>query len=302
MDKNTQMTAVTENGAALLAADEAARKIVALTSEIKTRQDGRPYRITEQGGIETVERLLGSPSFRRGLTAFYEALSFSRFVRRFRNSSTVIFADALGSEGPRFTAVLDYHEGGDSQVDGAKWDFFRAVLPLRHTPAWTTWAAASGQPMEQAAFSQFLEDNIVNVAEPNGAQLVEIARTLEATTDVSWQSHIRADNGAHKFAYLETIAGSAQTAKDGKIEIPQELTLVLQPFEGSKEYAVKARFRYRLAQGKVKLWFDLVRLQDVLKEAFNDELLKIDGEVNGDTEVNTPIYNGPAPAAQQPKD
>jgi uncharacterized protein YfdQ (DUF2303 family) len=167
--------------------------------------------------------------------------------------------------------------------------------------------------MEQAAFAQFLEDQDPStIVEPDAGRLVEIARTLEAKTDVSWQSHIRADNGAHRFAFLETINGSAATAKDGKVEIPAEITLALQPFEGSKPYGVKARLRFRLAQGKVKLWFELVRMQDVLKEAFNDELMKIEGEVNkvgdGKSEqsredaIRTPIYNGPAPAAQQPKD
>lgn len=310
--------AVTNAGAGLAAGEEFAKKVAELTGTVKYEQDGRPYRICGNGTIETLERLCNQPTFRRGDVGFYEALSFSRFVKRFRNGSTVIFADPhrIAAEAggalapsPRFTAVFDYHEGGESQMDGAKWDLFRAVLPLRHTPAWLVWAAANGKPMEQADFAQFLEDNIPNIAEPSGAQLVEIARTLEATTDVSWQSHIRADNGSHKFAFLETVNGSA-TTKDGKIEIPQELKLVLQPFEGAKEYAVKARFRYRLGQGKVKLWFDLVRLQDLLKDAFNDELLKIEAEVNQVSDgpqsvadsIRTSIYNGPAPAAQQPKD
>jgi uncharacterized protein YfdQ (DUF2303 family) len=311
MDKNTTMAAVTNAGAGLLAGDEAARKIVAVTAEIKEYEQGRAYRVKETGEIEIVERLCGTPTFRRGDVGFYEALSFSRFVKRFRNDSTVIFADphhmaTADKPAPRFTALIDYHEKGYSQTDGAKWDLFRAVLPLRHTVAWLTWAAANGKPMTQGDFAQFLEDNLSDIAEPDGAKLVEIARTLEATTDVSWQSHVRADNGAHRFAYLETINGSATTAKDGKIEIPQELTLALQPFEGAKVYPVKARFRYRLAGSKVTLWFDLVRLQDVLKEAFNDELLKIEGEVNSadgaEDGITTLIYNGPAPAAQQPKD
>lgn len=312
MEKNTLMGTNTGAAAGLLAGDEAARKIVALTAEIKRQPDGRPYRITEQGAIETVERLCGGPTYRRGDVGFYEALSFSRFVKRFRNASTVIFADPHRRESadqpsPRFTAIFDYHhEGGDQSV--GSWDLFRAVLPLRHTPAWTTWFNANGKQMAQADFAQFLEDNIPDIAEPAGAILVEIARTLEATVGVDWKSHIRADNGQHRFAYIETVDGKA-TTKDGSVTIPQDLTLLLQPFEGSKLYAVKARFRYRLVGGKVSLWFDLVRMQDVLKEAFNDELLKIEGEVNGrdgderdPKQVRTPIYNGPAPAAQQPKD
>lgn len=304
MDKtDTIKTATTNAAAAAIMADEYATKITALTGTIRYVEEeaaGKPFRIKGDGTIETIERLLGQPVFRRGDVTFYEALSFAKFVNRFKNATTVLFADPINA--PKFTAVLDYHPQSTDQ-NFAAWDLFRAVLPLRHTPSWTTWAGANGQPMDQAAFAQFLEDNIPDIAEPAGARLVEIARTLEATVDVAFQSHIRTDNGAHRFNWVETVQGSATSQKDGRIEIPQEITLALQPFEGSKVYRVTARLRYRLAGGKVKLWFDLVRLQDVLTEAFNDELLKIDEALNPSVDhPAVPIYKGPAPAAQKPSE
>jgi uncharacterized protein YfdQ (DUF2303 family) len=299
-------SANTNAAAAALLAEEYARKSLTLTGEIKDHHDGRPYRIKENGDIEIVEKLLDQPHWRRGVTTFYEALSFSRYIKRFRNASSVIFADGISAV-PTFTAILDYHLEGTDQ-HATQWDLFRALLPLRKTSSWLTWEGANGQLMEQAPFAQFLEDNIPDIYEPVGAQLVEIARTLEANVDVSFQSHIRADNGSHRFGFVETVNGSATTSKDGKVDIPQDFILVLQPFEGSKQYKVNARLRYRLAGGKVKLGFELVRLQDVLKEAFNDEMLKIDDELNngsgagaalGDP-LHTPIYNGPAPVALTP--
>jgi uncharacterized protein YfdQ (DUF2303 family) len=149
--------------------------------------------------------------------------------------------------------------------------------------------------MDQASFAQFLEDNIPDIAEPAGAKLVELARTLEAKTDVQFDSHIRAENGAHRFVYIENVTASS-SGTSGKIDVPPEFTLVLQPFEGSKTYDIKARLRYRITSKKLALWFELVRLQDVLKEAFDDELMKITAEVGEDT----PCYNGPAPDAQLP--
>lgn len=312
MDKNDVQEVATNAAAGLIAGEAHAQKVAALTGEIRSIENGRPYRIKENGDIEIVERLEDRPTFRRGDAFFYEALSFARFVKRFRNGTTVLFADALAQDSsskpaPRFTALLDYHTGGDDQA-GAQWDLFRAYLPLRHTPSWTTWASANAKQMEQAAFAQFIEDNIPDIADPPGGQLVEIARTLEANNNVSFQSHIRADNGSHRFGWVETITGSANVGKDGKVDIPAEITLALQPFEGSKQYAIKARLRYRLAGGKVTLGFELIRMQDVLKEAFDDELVKISAELNGGPKdgsersaadaIVTPIYNGPAPAPQ----
>lgn len=288
MDKNTVLSVPTNAGAGLLAGEEYGRKLTIAAGEIKRFEDGRPYRIRENGEVEIVERLLPGPIARKGEVTFYEALSFSAFVTRFKNASTVIFADSVGR---KFTAALDYNpQGGDSKA--AMWDQFRALLPLRHTESWTTWAKVNGVKMTQADFAQFIEDQIPDIAEPAGAKLVEIARTLEAKTDVQFESHIRADNGAHRFAYLENVQGTAS----GNVEIPQEFKLVLQPFDGSKQYPVTARFRYRITAKQLTMWFDLVRLQDVLEEAFNDELLKIAEKVG----TETPIFKGPAPAAQVP--
>ena len=299
---------VTDNGtnaaAGLIVGVQYAQELARLESEIKQFDSGRPYRVGANGTIELLERLQNAPTWRRGTAAFYEALTFSRFVKRFRNASSVIFADAF-AETPKFTALLDYHPAGADQ-NVARWDLFRAVLPLRFTESWKAWMGANGKALAQDVFAQFLEDNIPDIAEPNGATLVEIARTLEATIGVDWKSHIRADNGQHRFAYIETVDGRA---KDGSVTIPQELTLILQPFEGSKRYEVKARFRYKIITGKVSMWFDLVRPRDVLTEAFNDELLKIDGEINGAPSGDerpasappiVPIYNGPAPEPVTP--
>lgn len=289
MDKDGLFNGTATNAAAgVLAGQELERTRAELTAVIARYAGGRPYRVRANGDIELVEKLLDQPHWRRGDVQFYEALSFSRFVKRFRNGTTILFADAIAR---RFTAAIDYHPASEEQGT-AQWDLFRAVLPLRHTPSWETWAKANGQAMDQATFAQFLEDNIPDIAEPSGATLVEIARTLEAKTDVQFESHIRADNGAHRFQYIENVNGTAA----GNVTIPQELTLVLQPFEGSKSYPVKARFRYRITSKKLTMWFDLVRLQDVLKAAFDDELLKISAELGDDT----PIFNGPAPAPLTP--
>jgi uncharacterized protein YfdQ (DUF2303 family) len=289
MDKDSIVSVETNAAVTAILAEELGRDVAKRASEIKSFEEGsRPYRIKENGDIEICERLSAAPAARRGEVAFYEALSFSRFVKRFVSAQTVIFADAIGR---KFTAAMDYHPAGNSSLE-ASWDQFRAVLPLRHPEDWSAWVAANKTPMDQASFALFLEEHIPQIAEPAGAKLVEIARTLEAKTDVQFESHIREDNGAHRFKYVEDVNASAA----GNISIPPEFDLVLQPFEGSKTYGVKARLRYRINQRKLWLWFDLIRVEDVLREAFNDELLKIEGEIGKDT----PIFNGPAPAPQVP--
>jgi len=281
--------AKTEAAAGLIAGRDAAEEVAKYQGAVlRVEDDGRPYRIKKDGEIELLEGLLASPIFRRGQTSFYDAASFSAFVNRFKNQTSLVFADALGA---KFTGVLDYHPEGEDRLR-AGWDQFRAEFPLRFTPSWKRWIEANKQPMTQADFAQFLEDQIPDIHTPAGAVIVELARTLEAKNSVSFESHVRADNGAHVFGYAENIQA---TAGQGKVQIPSEFVLVLQPFEGSDKYTIQARFRYRITSKQLLMWFDLVRVEDVLKQAFTDEEAKIREAIG-----ETPVLHGPAPAAQIP--
>lgn len=247
---------------------------------------GRPYRITDEGAVESMEGFLPTPVSRRADAEFYDAASFIAYVNRFKDKGSIIFADRFG-QNKKFTAVLDYHEDGKGSP---RWGRHRAGLALRPTLSWQTWVPANKTPMNQTQFSQFLEDNIPDIAEPAGALIVEIARTLEAKKNVVFESNIeRQTDGSFKFLYHEDVQGSAGR---GNLKIPDKFTLLLQPFEGGEKFPVEARFRYRIGEGgKLSMWFDLVRVQDVLDKAFAAELEDIVAGVG-----DTPILFGPAPA------
>lgn len=276
--------AQTDFGAAFFAGQlsQASRVVVA-------ESGGRPFAVLDGGErgqvLTNLEGFLKAPVLRRGEVEFHDAVSFAAYVSRFKDDTSLVFADKLSR---RFTAVLDYHEPGP---DGAaRWGRNRAVLPLRHTQSWSTWFAANKKAMNQTDFAQFLEDNIPDIASPAGADIVEIARTLEAKKAVTFESAIRANNGSYKFAYHEDVQG---TARGGSLTIPDEFTLGLQPFEGSAKYKVPARFRYRIGQGgQLSLSFDLVRIEDVLEQAFSDTK-----EVIAQALPELPLFAGPAPKA-----
>lgn len=268
-----------------------------LTAAIHQKDDGVPYRIKLDGSVEIMEKLMPEPAFRRGLVEFHEAASFTRFANRFKNDTSLIFADALKAT---FTAVLDYHPGSE-EATNAQWDHFRAFYALRHTAAWLRWSNVNKKDMDQTTFAQFLEDNIPDIADPDGAVLVELVRTLEGKMDVRWKSHKRAMDGTADLVYTETADVTA--GQDKTMKLPQELTLVLQPFEGSEKYPVKAKLRYKLTGGTLRLWVDLQRFDEIFQTAFTEEKRKIqlavgdvDDEVTRDGII--PVLTGPAPAAQ----
>jgi len=84
---------------------------------------------------------------------------------------------------------------------------------------------------------------------------------------------VRLDNGQTQFNYTEQM--SANAGVTGQLEIPEEIQLGLQPFRGSEFYDTKAKFRYRIREGKLVMWYDLVRPAKIAETAFNDVRTKI---------------------------
>jgi hypothetical protein len=73
------------------------------------------------------------------------------------------------------------------------------------------------------------------------------------------------------FAYNEVVQGGG-TGRGGQMTMPATVKLALMPFDGGQVFPVTARMRWRLESGgKLALWYDLLRLEDILDMAFEDE-------------------------------
>jgi uncharacterized protein YfdQ (DUF2303 family) len=59
------------------------------------------------------------------------------------------------------------------------------------------------------------------------------------------------------------------------LQIPEKITLVVAPFMKGAAYKVEARFRYRIAQGGLTMWYTLIRPHVFVDDAFNDVVNKI---------------------------
>lgn len=156
----------------------------------------------------------------------------------------------------------------------AGWSDHRAHLALRFTDAWDRWSARDRQMMDQVVFAELIEEGLVDIAEPDSATLLEIATTFEAQSAANFKSATRLESGERQFRYEETI--DARAGRQGDLVIPSEFILSLNPFEGSRAYAVTARLRYRLHDGKLTLGYILDRPKDILANAFDDVLEAIE--------------------------
>lgn len=237
---------------------------------------GVPLAFVPEGAIvEDLERLLVEPLRIRATPAFHDLASFVRYVKEFKLPATAIFA-ALTEKSVSFAAVIDYHA-----PDAPKRGTHRVVYACAASPEWLRWANKSSteealKPFTQAQFAQFIEDNMNDIIEPAGADVLEIARTLEAKQSVMFKGGIRQQNGDHSISYTSDTKGAG--GGNGELAIPENFVLGIPPFVGGDLYKVTARLRYSIAEGCLKFRYELVRPHKIIEAACKDMVAKVETE------------------------
>lgn len=245
----------------------------------------RPFLLVPGGfELKPMESALLAPLEKRAKVALNDAASFISYVNRFKEPGAVIFADLLGRA---FTAVLDYHEGTGA---AAHWGKHVASFACVTTESWDGWDENDGIPKSQLEFAQLIENGIPDIARPEGAALLEMVLTLESKKDVQFRSSQRLQDGQHQLRYEESITGTAGGATTGTVDIPNDFTLMIEPFRGVGRKQLEARFRYRIERSVLTLRYELVRPEDVLQSAFDEVVAGIRAGV-----ADVPVLSGAAP-------
>ena len=232
--------------------------------------DGSPYAFVPDGWkVEDLSKLLDVPTRAKGSVTLNDVASFVAYVERFRDAGCSIvymLPSQRVDTAPTFVAVLNEHIAG-AKV-GPAWRDWRAIFSPTLSPEWATWLGANKRQMQQAEFAQFIEDNLPDVTSPPGADLLTIARSIEAKKKVNFASSLRLSDGSHQLTYEEQIEGSA--AK-GQLMIPESIKLAIPVLLNGPRYAVEARLRYRIGEGgKLSLWVDLLRPHEILQHAIDE--------------------------------
>lgn len=279
-----------------------AQRAAAEMPDIREHDDGRIAIWPKNQRIESLERFDSVPRRKRGSVECHDPDSFARYVRAHATDSTLVLG-ASTTTPPAFVAVLDYHapetryeeaetaarlaETHLTRIRDAGWAEHRAIYPLVLTAEWSTWTKASGCPLPQAEFAEFLEDNAPDIyvppeaafaKYPNAEQMLDVALTLQAKKEVQFSSGIRLQNGQNRLNWVEAV--NATAGSDGKLEIPERFAISVAPFVGASKYVIHVRLRYRIAQGKITFVYQLERPHKALEHAFS-ELTKVISEKIG---------------------
>jgi uncharacterized protein YfdQ (DUF2303 family) len=240
---------------------ESIRQADAMVADAKVVNGSIPFLVLPQAlAIHDLESLLPAPARIRATPTFVDAASFCTYVERYGTDDTTLFgAKRTGT----LVARLDYH--GPQKPS---WDDHTATLSLTQSGEWKQWGPRFGSLLGQVEFAEFIEDNLADIVEPEGALILEIAKFFQVKREVTFESQRNLQNGAVQLTFHE-----AEQAGGGKgnTVVPETITVRLRVYEGGPQYDLVVRLRYDLnREGKLHFKMVVAQAQKVLDRAFED--------------------------------
>lgn len=211
-------------------------------------------------------KLLANPRRKLAKVRLHDADSFIDYTKRhgsLTDSTIWCQADYKAGKVAFMTIVNDHGETEQS----AAWRDHRAHFTPEFSEEWQRWVNRHKQPFSQAEFAAFIEDNLKDIVSadgsPTGAMMLEMALTFEANQDMRFKSAIRLQNGGVQMNFVQD--DDAQTLQ--KMQVFDRFSIGLPVFWNGDGYRIDARLRYRVRDGKLSFWFELIRQDKVLEAA-----------------------------------
>lgn len=274
------------------ASREAESRVASYTAHDETPVD---VLIARQGVTATIlqdklDAFADYPRSRAGRLQAFDVQSFAALVLRDHDAGSMIFAD-VGGAGVTFEACLDYHHeiSRNREQD-------RMVRPgQRHgrevityapklSKEWQAWTGQAGKEMGQAAFAQWIDDHLPDIADPRllidaptctaaklgevwkGSRenlwgyaepdkLAEVSEGLQIREGAQVKNSVRLASGEVSFTYV-----TEHTDADGRpLKVPTRFLLSIPVFEREAEYLVPVKLAYRKSGGAIVWTFELFR-------------------------------------------
>ncbi len=223
------------------------------------------------------EALLQKPRRKKAIVSLNDTDSFIGYVKRHGSlTACTIWADVdYAEEKAKFQAVINDH--GEKEDEQAWRDHVAHYAP-QFSPEYLRWAGKNRTVMSQVDFAEFLDNNQMDIASPQGfpssAEMLQMALNFEAKQDLRFKSSVRLQNGGTDMTFV-------QDDDKGTIErmkVFDKFAIGIPVYFGGDAYQINARLRYRHREGKVVFWYELVRPDLVMKAATDTIIEKIKAE------------------------
>lgn len=225
--------------------------------------------VPERTTVHSLEHLLPRPLRQRGTMQFLTLKDLHRFMadqigprngkrREDSGLEPIVFANR---DSLNFTAIFNAPNGA---ANG--WMDYRATVQLKKTRQLTIWQEKNKKRMSQEEFALFLEEYLQDIVEPNSADVLHFAETLEATKTEVFKSSIKTSTGETKLAY------SSERQGDQSTELIENFELGIPLFDGGDPYKVQVRLFHRVVEQRLTFWFELRHIEYILDQAWEQEV------------------------------
>lgn len=244
---------------------EAAR--TGMVTPVITTQDGKQVVVVPEGfEVKTIATPVNGalPTRIVAKREFAEGESFGLYVHKYKEGGSQLIADLANNT---LTALLDYPEpdpAGEvpNREHTAKW-------VVQESEEFKVWSAFQGKLHGQAAFLEFLEENISEIFVPDPATILELVKDFDAIQTVKFASKKRLDNGDSALQY------TTETSVKNGISIPKKLTLEMPIYLGEEPVRFDAWFRTRIEEGQLGIGIAFHRIKPVKIAAFRKAVTRV---------------------------
>ncbi|WP_105215744.1 DUF2303 family protein [Pseudoalteromonas sp. T1lg22] len=218
---------------------------------------GVPFVAVPRGyHLENVEKFLDNPTRIRKHLNVLSTDSFIRYFNKFCDDDSLV---VLNDNSQRIVGMLDYHTTTE-----ASWCDHQVEYACPQSREWATWLSNNKKKFNQLGFAEFIEENIKDFAEPSGGELLEIATKFSVIRTAVFSSGVRLQSGEFEFQFSE------QNQSKGTVTVPEKIAIGIAPFQNGEKYRIEARLRYRLREGELAIWYELIEPEKVIEDAFNE--------------------------------
>lgn len=240
-----------------------------------------PSGLSVSGVKEFLDEYATAPERRKGCARFVELLSFVAHVNRFKDEHTALFAQP-DPKSPTLTAVLDYHE---KTAKGApRFGMHRALYTFPISDEWKAWTESNAKVMNQGQFAEFIENRIVDIADPSGAfsekkklaeqlgidgfaspsALLLLSRGLSLHVGERVENRVDPATGAVTMVFAQEHADGAGNG----VKVPRAFLIQIPVFREGALYQFAVRLRYRAGGGAINWFYELHRADRAFDDAF----------------------------------
>lgn len=246
-----------------LARDSAVPQVVARTAggKIHLLVPGRGVHGNQIVVVDTA--LDAQPGRKSGDVSVFDIASLNALMAENTGGDISVYVDR-DARAPAIVAILNGHGRG-----GPGWGDHRVSVQFRHTPQWKKWMEIDGKFLSQSEFANFIEDNLPDIRDPAPGDMLEISQFLEITRTTSFKSVTRPKSGVVQFK------NESNDVSASSMELPDTITLFIAPLFGLPPMEVSARFRYRIADGGLKLGVKIQRREEIIAQILEEMVVEI---------------------------